>query len=970
VTIANPNLPKYVGWSAFAVYLLTLAHGVTADNLQWTARVADWDLQPLVGQPVLWLGTLPLRWLPATWTPVLLNIFSAWCGAWVLQLLARSVQILPQNRTPVQRIFLAEPRGLYQGAENWAPAILAAVVCGLEFNFWQQSVAAVGETLDAVLFASSLRWLLEYRAEHNPRFLRRALFLWGLGMAESWVMILLLPFFVLGVAWLRGRRFFQFSFLLRATLTGLAGFSAYLISPLVNSLLPNAPMTFHDAWLLAVRDTKQTFSTLHTVFWLARKDVTGLIAACFILPLLPALIRSRADGAYRKSLPEKIQILFYHLTHLLLLFACLWMAFDPLLGPRRLAEQQTTAAMPLLLFDYLVALSAGYLAGYFVVIYSGDYRRLFRRKTKNHRPPFTPRWLRRLAPIIWQSLPVIVAVPLFVRNLPPIIAINRLPLKDFGELAAGSLPEKGAGIVLCDDLMRAIVLRSAMSRAENRRWQVVNSTSLISPGYRNWLERRQPTGWTAVGADRNLDLVELLQLLDRLARTKQIFYLHPAGGYFFDAFYLVPHRAVYELKRYSENIADELNPPPLGGENIADGEKFWDGAWRKSIQSVSDTLAHHPRDWMDSFLWCFNTDRPKDNQSRLLGQWYSMDLNHWGVELQKLQQLSAAEKRFQQAGDTTTNNFAVVFNLACNTNLQAGTRLNLRGVSHIMSQVRGRQQLDALVARYGPFDEPSFCYVYGDAHAQAGLFRQAMQDYDRAFALAPDAPASAIALAQLCAKWHLDEKLFSVVKQVHENPRALAALNEFNDAELARLEAGAWAARTNLARASDVLEDVRARHPASTNVSDLVLQSYLSYGDFANGLRCARALVAARPGNVDALVTESFVHLMLNRPADALTVLDRALTITNSAKARLNRAAAYTQLGKIAEAEADYADKSVQNYPAGAYQLNYGLAEIALKRGDTNSAIQHLELCILHSQYGTPEWQQAKSHLAYYKKSP
>ena len=968
MTIANPSLPKFVGWAAFAFYLITLAHGVTMDNLQWTSRVADWDRQPLVGQPVLWLFTLPLRWLPAEWAPVLLNIFSAWCGAWVLQLLARSVQILPQNRTPVQRIFLAEPRGVYQGAENWAPAILAAVLCGLEFNFWQQSVAAVGETLDMVIFASSLRWLLEYRAEHNPRFLRRAIFLWGVGMAENWAMIVLLPVFVLGVAWLRRRRFFQIGFLFKAALAGLAGSSIFLIPPVVNSLLPHADMTFHDAWLLALRDTKQTLSMLHTAFWLLHRDVLGLIAACFILPLLPALAFVRADGAYRKSLPEKIQIIFYHLTHLLLLLACIWMAFDPLLGPRRLAERQTTAAMPLLLFDYLVALGAGYILGYFVVIYSGDYRRLFRRKAKKHRPPFSPRWLRRLAPMIWQSLPVGVAVLLCIRNLPPIIAINRVPLKDFGELAASSLPEKGSGIVVCDDVMRAIVLRSAMSRDENHRWQVVNSGSLVSPGYRDWLERRQPRGWTAVETDHNLGLVGLLQLLDHVAQTNQMFYLHPAAGYFFDAFYLQPHGAVYEMKRYGTNLTEELNPPPLNGESIAEGEKFWDGAWRKAIQSVTDTLAHHPRDYMDEFLSCFNTDRPKENQSRLLGQWYSMDLNHWGVELQKLQQWQAAAKRFQQAADTTTNNFAVVFNLACNTNLQAGNRLNLRGVSTVLAQVRGRQQLDGLVARYGPFDEPSFCYVFGVAYEQAGLFRQAMQAYDRAFTLAPDAPASAFALARLCSQWHLDEKLFSVLRQVRENPRARAAFNDVTDAELSKLEAKAWASQTNFARASETLEAVRARYPQSTNVSDLVLQAYLSYGDFANGLRCARELVAARPGDANALITESFVHLMINRPADAISVLNRALAITNSPKALLNRAAAYAQMGKLTEAEADY--KQVQNYPEGAYQMNYGLAEIALKRGDTNRAVQHLEQCVYYSKYGSPEWQKAKAHLAYYKKSP
>ena len=961
----NSRLPKYVGWGAFAIYLVTLAHGVTLNNLGWTAKVAGWDAQPLAGQPVLWLLTLPLRWFPAEWAAVLLNIFSAGCGAWTLCLLARSVQILPQNRTPVQRIFLASKRGIFEGGDNWAPAVLAAVLCGMEFNFWQESVAAVGETLDLLLLASSVRWLLEYRMDRSPRYLRKAFFMWGVGMAENWVMILLLPVFLLALLWLRRRRFFAINFLLLGTVAGLAGFSLYAVPPIVNSLFPHAALSFHDAWLAALRDTKQTLDGMQKMFWYARKDVGGLLLACFILPVLPSLIRVSSDGAYRKSLVEKIQILFYHLTHLVILFGCLWMTLDPLLGPRRTVESQMTVMMPLLLFDYVVALGAGYIAGYFLVIYGGEYKRLFRRKTGKHRPPFAPRWLRRLTPMFFQSLPVAMAMLLCLKNLAPIIAINREPLKNFGELAASSLPPDGSGIVLCDDPLRAVVLRTAMSKAENQRWQVVSSTSLITPAYRAQLEREHPRGWTTAGTDHYLGLMELLQLLDQLARTNQMFYLHPAYGYFFDAFYLVPHGAVYEMKRYGENLADNLNPPSLDAESIAAGEKFWDSAWRKSILSTSEVLAHHPRDFLDSFFFCLNTEKPKENQSRLLGQWYAMDLNHWGVVLQQLAQLPAAQKRFEQAVETATNNRAASFNLACNTNLQAGTKMNLGGVSALTSSLRSRQQLNSLLDRYGPFDEPNFCYVFGLAYAQAGLFRQAMQSYERALALAPDAPASGIALARLYSKWHVDDRVFSTIKQIRENPKSRAALDDIFDTELALIEAKTWAAQTNLSKAGEVLEAVRQRYPQDERIREMVTQTYMAYGDYPNALRCANEVVAARPDNPDALATQAFVLLMMNRPEQALPVLDRILSVTNSPKARLNRAAAYTQLGKLAEAEADY--KLLASYPDGAYQLNYGLAEIAIKRHDTNNAIQHLELCVLYSKPGSSQWQEAKSHLTFYK---
>ena len=963
--ITNSQLPKYVGWGAFAIYLITLAHGVTMNNVAWTGSVAGWDLQPLGNEPVLWLLTLPLHLLPASWAAVELNIFSAVCGAWTLCLLARTVQILPQNRTPVQRVFLTSNRGLYLGVNNWAPAVLAAVLCGLEFSFWQQSVAAVGETLNILLFASALRWLLEYRTDHQLSYLRKAIFMWGVGMTENWAMIILLPVFIGGIMWLRGRRFYSVKFLFMAFLVGLAGFSIYAVPPIVNSLFPHAQLSFHEAWTASLHDTKKSLTDFRTLFWYSRKDVSGLLLACFILPLLPSLIRVSSDGAFQKSLVEKIQILFYHLTHLVILLGCLWVSLDPLLGPRRMLESQMTLSLPMLIFDFLTALGAGYIAGYFLVIYGGSYKRLFRRKTGKHRPPFAPRWLRRLTPLVFQSLPVAMAMLLALKNLAPIIALNEHPLKDFGELAASSLPANGSGIVLCDDPMRTIVLRSAMSKAENQHWQMVSSTSLISPGYRTQLEREHPRGWINPATDHFLGLVEMLQLLDQIVRTNQVFYLHPTYGYFFDAFYLVPHGAVYAMKRYGDDLEVNLNPPPLNGESIAAGEKFWESAWRKNILGTTEALAHHPRDFLDTLFFCLNTEKPKDNQNRLLGQWYSMDLNQWGTTLQQLQQLPAAQHRFEQALDCATNNRAAFFNLTCNTNLQAGNKLNLGGVSTLLGALRSRQQLNDLLERYGPFDEPNFCYVLGSAYAQAGLYRQAMQAYDRAQTLAPDAPAAGFALAQLYSQWKLHDLLFATVKKIRENPRATAVLTALNDTELAVLEAKSWAARTNLNRAGEILETARQHYPANKQVRDLVTQTYTGYGDYSNALRCADELVAEKPQDVDALTTKSFILLMMNQPEQAVPVLNQILTLTNSPKARLNRAAAYTQLGQLHEAEIDY--KLLANYPDGAYQLNFGLANIALKRHDTNAAIQHLELCILYSKPGSPQWQEAKSHLQFYK---
>src|SRR5215469_6716963 len=94
----KPNLhriPFLVVLGAFLIYLLTLGRGLTVSNLEVAAKTAGWDWQPMVGSPLVWLCSLPLRILPAAWVPLATNVFAAACGAIILGILARTVQLLP-----------------------------------------------------------------------------------------------------------------------------------------------------------------------------------------------------------------------------------------------------------------------------------------------------------------------------------------------------------------------------------------------------------------------------------------------------------------------------------------------------------------------------------------------------------------------------------------------------------------------------------------------------------------------------------------------------------------------------------------------------------------------------------------------------------------------------------------------------------------------------------------------------------
>ena len=130
------------------LYLATLAGWVTLPALGLTGQVLGWDWwNPKIGRPLYHLLTLPVKALPAGAQISALNAFAALCSALTLALLARSVAILPQDRTRDQRARLRDGSGLLDLPANWLPPLLAVLAAGLQLSFWENATAATGEAL-------------------------------------------------------------------------------------------------------------------------------------------------------------------------------------------------------------------------------------------------------------------------------------------------------------------------------------------------------------------------------------------------------------------------------------------------------------------------------------------------------------------------------------------------------------------------------------------------------------------------------------------------------------------------------------------------------------------------------------------------------------------------------------------------------------------------------------------------------
>jgi tetratricopeptide (TPR) repeat protein len=954
------RFPLLVAIGALMLFGITLSHGVTMNSLSLTAKIAGWDWTPMVGQPLLWLFTLPLRLLPAAWVPLGLNFFSAATAALTLGLLARTVQLLPWDRPWESTNRLASA----------LPVLLACVVCGLEFSFWQEATAATGKMLNLLLLAAALWLLLEYRVRNESPWLYAATFVWGLGMAENWLLLLALPLFIAGVIWLQVestkakrpyymplfvagviwlQRFrFRVKVLLRLAGLGLAGFSIYALLPLVNGLAPHSPWSLGQSWLASLMQTKNMVMLPYDQFWVVHRLPTMAVVLYFLVPTLACLVRQRDEGTQNISRVDRFQLWIYRSLRVALLLACLWLAFDPVTGPRQIVQQQFGVSLPLLTFDYLNALGAAFLAGNLLLISQGTVQRRSRSRTS------IP--LRQLAAPFAAGCLVLIIVGLVARNSPAIFHMNFHPLERFGDLLADSLPA-GRGVMLSSQPQKLEVFQAALAHRRNGAdWLAVDTHALPTVAYRAWLERRQPAGWLTDETRHELTSLETVRLLEHIARTSRLFCLHPSYGFLFERFYLEPTGAIYEVKLRGEKT---LEIPPLTAAATDANETFWTGAWQKELASLVPDSRRPPTGWQKTIQRLGFVPAPF-YQDRLLAEWYSLSLDGWGAALQRQNRWSEARLRFEQALQLNTNSLSAQISLACNTNLQSGFRMGLAGVGKAADQLGSLQHLSLVLNNSGPFDEPIFCYLLGCAFQKNGMWLQAAEQFERTRTLTPGALAPELALAEIYTRLQFPDRARPLIDHLRNETKNLPASSAL-DLEMALLEANAWLSQTNTANASGVLQSVLQQHPDDAQIADGVISAYLAFGDFTNALQLVNAKLAKSPDDVASLNIQAAILIQSGNAAAAIPVLDHMLTLTNLPEIRLTRAIAWLACQDFAAAEADYRELEKSGVELGS--VSYGLAAIAEHRHDTNQAAHYLRLCLSNAPPGTVLWHKASARL-------
>ncbi|HTR40164.1 MAG TPA: DUF2723 domain-containing protein [Pseudomonadales bacterium] len=937
-------LPWIVVIVMLGVYCLTLSSWVSQINLDTVARVSGWMWSPDFGGPLFHLVMLPFRLLPVGVIPVALNLFSAVCAALTLGLLARSVGLLPHDRTEAQIIRERNGFALLTLRSAWLPTLLAVLLCGLQLTFWEQATNGNSAMFDLLLFAFVVWSLLEHRLDKAEWRLYLSAIVVGIGIAEGAPMMGFFPLYIAAVIWARGLSFFNVPFLLRMTLCGLAGLSLILVPPIVAIISDASSGTFLQAFKLSLGQQSVVLKDYFVCIARPSAAFEGLMVPLFIslMPLLILSIRWKLGDSSR--LGSILADLMYHVIHGIFLCLCLWLMFDPPFSPRE-------RGMNLTLY-YLIALSAGYYVGYFLLVFGKKHPR-----AGEFQPLGVVLLNRTVVALVW-LFSILAVAGLIYKNQPQIAAVNDNSLGQFTSLLISKLPKEGA-ILIGDNRDQLFLTEAALARQGRAKdFLLLDTTSLLYPQYHRYLHAEAPEKWPLLVASTNssvLNPMGMLGMLSLLSRSNELYYLHPSFGFYFEQFYAEPHGLVYKLKPLPN---DTLLPPLVDNNLIAENEAFWTDAQSQGLKSVEDALAaedpNAPQSFAQKMLARLHIPREPNPNAMVIGANCSRSLDFWGVEQQRAGYLTTAADSFKTALLLNPGNAVAQINLKFNEALRAGQHSRV-DLSQDTSDQLGKYNtvVDAMMEG-GPFDEPGFCYQFGyDLVNDNSFYRQAAAPLERVCEFDPDFFPARSLLARIYGMNRLPDRMLRVLRAPIEKPQNFS-LDLADSTELHMLAAAAYFQMGDSARGTQLFDEEISRDPGNDALLTTAEQVYTSRGMYTNALEVAERRLALSPGDPKWLLTKGYLENELKQYNDAIATLSRVLAAqSDNQNALFQRARAYYLSGNLDGARGDY--EALQRLQPDSYVFAYALGEIGRQQHNTNEAIRNFEIYLSNAPTNTAE---------------
>ena len=888
-SFAATRLPWAVALGALVVYLASLHSWISFASLPAVSDVGGWnDLSQSVA-PLLYLLTLPLKVLPASMVPMAMNVLAAVFGALTLAMLARSVVLLPHDRTKEQRQREQSAHSLLSLPSNWVPALFAVTVCGLQLSFWQHATAGTGEMLNVLLFAFVIRCLLEYRIAHKTLWLSRAVLVYALGITNNWGMIGFLPLFGVALLWTARMQLFQEGLPLKLALNTLAGLSLYLLLPVV-AVLSGSGESFADVLMANLGLQKSFVGSLFS-----QRLMVLVMASTAILPLLLVCIRWPANFGDTNAAASAITTALLRLVHFLFLAVCIYVAFDHVVSPRKLVNlpQITGIGAPFLTFYYLGALSIGYFLGYLLLLSGKEEARRWQK------PSELAKALNRGLYVGLQLAAVAVIAVLAWRNVGTILANNQNDVTGtYAKWLADSLPADKAILFTDNDMSpQSQLLQAELARSKSGgQTLLIQTHQLASPDYQVRLAKRSNSLWPSPPEEvleaKRIDDLQILNMLNSVSDTTPIYYLHPSFGYYFEQFYLNSDKGIFRLIPYPSE-ADSLDKPALTKDQVLANSSI-----AEAIEKQFDAFAEE-------------SERLRENQfldSLIIMGWLSRNLNQRGVDLIRSKQSEAAEKLFLAACKLYRG--SPKGNVVAQANLRQINPESNYEFDEDLGRLIGENELlalsriDSTLKTYGPFDLAKACFQLGQNFARKTQIRQAYHELTRAAELAKTLPDPVFFIAEMFVSYELPDKAKLFIER-------LAKMNEANpftpdqQIKLIRLEAGLLLAASGPDAAEKYLAERLKPHMKSIPGLHTMLAFHLDHDQNTKALALLDNWLKDNPDDLATLTDKGQLLSRLKRYDEAVKVYQSALELANSQEVSnliSMVAATYTEKGDFKEA--------------------------------------------------------------------
>jgi tetratricopeptide (TPR) repeat protein len=960
-------LPWLLGAAMFAVYFFTINPWLSLMNLFPVAQVAGYIWYPQIYGPLTWLATLPFHALPAAKIPLALNLFTAFCSALVLAILARCVAILPQDRTEPQRQREKSDFSFLTGWQSYFPPVLAVLMFGLSMTFWQNATNYTGEMVSVLLFAFIVWQVLEFRLDEKEWRLTAVALAYGAGLTETWGFVGFFPVLLAALIWLKKLEFFNIRFLVRVILCVLAGLLLFFLLPLVAKFTADFKV---GIWETIKPNIKMDWEAVKSIKDSYKRIALAQAALSTVLPVLLIALRWSASFGDNSRIGTVFASNMFHLVSAAVFTVCVWVMFDSPFSPHYLL------GTPSLTLYFLTALSIGYSCGYFLLVFT----RAPVPTKRNPRPlPIFPQPLMWLSPVIAGGvlLCALVSVAMLMhKNRPVLRQTNDDTLLKFSRLTTDSLP-KGGAILLCDSdtpgqnqPMRSVLMQAAVAHEGKAAiYPVLDTQSLNWLPYHKYVHRRFaatiPTFTNNAANGDQVTPLEIATMIGSLAKSNALAYLHPSYGYYFEQFYQEPQGLAYSLHEFATNA---LLPKPLTKEQIAANETFWTqaiAALGPSIEKaiVDSDVQQYKGDTAAGWLLMHLHSAPQANQNAIIvGRFCSRSLNDWGVQLQRAGELDKAAQRFKDARRLNPYNIIADINLAFNESLRAGgtPEINLSKVNADSFGVY--RNWNTVMTANGPFDDISFVFETAFQYFQNGFFRQSAREFDRVRQLAPENLQARLQLAQINLIGRQADSALEAIRDPLTRPEKFG-LNDDNSTGIHILAAAAHFQKDEVKDGVRILEAEIARHPDDDALRTATTQVYFQRGLFTNALRLIEAKLTTTPDDVTWLFGKGYASIQIGAYADSIKSMTRVLQLqTNNETALFNRALSYLQSEQLDKSRADYA--ALQATYANNYQIAYGLGEIAWRKKENAEALRNYQIYAANAPTNTLEFSTIRERLA------